>query len=390
MAALRHTSSAATPSCAWYRINAICYSLNRDRFIASSPRVPNRQTYRDFLVHHGPVFREQVICYKPLKLLRETAMVGLGLGLIPKVQRFIYEAGLKVGMIVLPDSYYSPVANTASLRRKREWMHRSSLRGLDIDLDGQMRRLRDMCLPYQREYEGNRHLLEAMAGNFGPGFGYIEAQALHAAVRWLKPNRIIEVGSGTSTYCMLEACQLNKAESGQDAEITCIEPYPSDWLLGAPVQLIKKPVQEVNPGTFEQLGANDLLFIDSTHAVRIGGDVPFLYLEVLPRLRQGVMIHIHDIYLPYDYQRDADRALFQWMETSLLQAFLVFNNCFRIEICLSHLHYDRKDELREVFPEYVGQHDCEGLIDYSRNGGAGHFPASTYLRCIAASSSKSL
>jgi predicted O-methyltransferase YrrM len=313
-------------------------------------------------------------------------MVRLGLGLRSKVQRLIYEAGLKAGMIVLPNNYFVPIADSADLRHRHEWMRRSSLAGLAIDLDKQVRRLHDICLPYRHEYEGNMHFREATTGSFGPGYGYIEAQALHAVVRWLKPTRIIEVGSGVSTYCMLQACKLNKAETGRNTELTCVEPYPSAWLLAAPVQLIKQPVQEIDLALFEQLGERDLLFIDSTHTVKIGGDVPFLYLEALPRLRSGAIVHIHDIYLPYNYQRDADRTLYQWMETSLLQAFLAFNCCFRIEICLSHLHYDRREALREVFPEYIPQPDHNGLTDFARNKGAGHFPASTYLRRTEVSS----
>jgi hypothetical protein len=307
-------------------------------------------------------------------------MVGWGLGLKSNVQGLVYEAGLKVGMIILPDHYYNPVANTANLRRKRQWMQRSSLQGLAIDLDAQMRRLRDMCLPYRSEYQGNPSFREATQGHFGPGYGYIEAQALHAVMRSLKPSRIIEVGSGVSMYCMLEACRLNQADTRQNARLTCIEPYPSAWLLGAPVELLKQPVQETDLSIFSQLAENDLLFIDSTHAVKIGGDVPFLYLEVLPRLRAGVIVHIHDIYLPYNYQRDADRAFYQWMETSLLQTFLAFNTCFDIEFCLSHLHYDRREALREIFPEYIPQADEGGLKGNLRRGCVGHFPSSIYLR----------
>jgi Methyltransferase domain len=314
-------------------------------------------------------------------------MSRFGLGLRKKLRRAIwraiYESGLKLGLCVLPDNYYVPVANLRELRRTGRWRRRSGLEGLAIDLDAQVQRVQEICLPYAQEYKGNIHFREATVGSFGPGFGYIEAQALHAMVRSLKPARIIEVGSGVSTYCMLEACKLNKADCGQDAQITCIEPHPSPWLLRAPVKLIPRPVQEVDQCVFMQLEDNDLLFIDSTHTVKIGGDVPFLYLEVLPQLRPGVMIHIHDIYLPYNYQRDADRTPYQWMETSLLQAFLAFNNTFRIDICLSHLHYDRRDALREIFPEYAPQPDNDGLT--ASPGSEGHFPSSTYLRRVAPS-----
>jgi hypothetical protein len=115
-------------------------------------------------------------------------MVRLGLGLKSKVQRLIYEAGLKAGMFVLPKNYFVPIADSADLRHRHEWMRRSTLAGLAVDLDQQVRCLQDICRPYQHEYEGNAHFREATAGSFGPGYGYIEAQALHAVIRWLKPH----------------------------------------------------------------------------------------------------------------------------------------------------------------------------------------------------------
>jgi len=305
-----------------------------------------------------------------------------GLGLKYKLQQLLYEAGLRLNLIILPKSYYVPIADSAELRRSREWMRQSSLLGIDFDLDEQVKRLREICAPYRDEYRENPHFLEASGGGFGLGYGYIEAQALHSVVRWLKPSRIIEVGSGISTYCMLQASLLNERDTGQKTLFTCIEPYPSHWLLGAPVELIRRRVEHVEPSLFEQLGPNDLLFIDSSHTVKIGGDVPFLYLEVLPRLHEGVTVHIHDIYLPYNYQRDADRTLYQWMETAFLQAFLMFNKSFAIEVCLSHLHYQRRDALRDIFPEYEPQMDNEGLANDGRGGTEGHFPASIYIRSI--------
>jgi len=109
------------------------------------------------------------------------------------------------------------------------------------------------------------------------------------------------------------------------------------------------------------LQQGDLLFIDSSHTVKPGGDVNYLILEVLPRLRKGVIVHFHDIYLPFDYQRDVLQTFFHWAETSLLRAFLIFNDKARIIFCLSHLHYERRDALREVFLEYSPQGDVNGL-----------------------------
>jgi hypothetical protein len=133
----------------------------------------------------------------------------------------------------------------------------------------------------------------------------------------------------------------------------------------------------LRPELFEELGAGDLLFIDSSHTVRPGSDVNYIVLEVLPRLRPGVIVHFHDIYLPYDYQRNVLRTYFQWMETSLLRAYLVNNSRTRILFCLSQLHYDRPSVLQEVFPEYVRAPDEDGLE--APNSLQGHFPASIFF-----------
>ncbi|WP_338000825.1 class I SAM-dependent methyltransferase [Candidatus Methylacidiphilum fumarolicum] len=128
---------------------------------------------------------------------------------------------------------------------------------------------------------------------------------------------------------------------------------------------------------------DDLLFIDSSHVVKAGGDVNFLILEVLPRLREGVVVHFHDIYFPYDYPRDLLKTFFPSTESSLLHAFLAFNHRFRIIFCMSLLHYKCPKVLTEVFPEYIPQGGQDGLVEErvaAFTTPPGHFPSSIYLR----------
>lgn len=289
----------------------------------------------------------------------------------------LHEIASSVGFIILPKHYYVPIPDLAALRRSRSvWARRSGLHGLTIDLEAQLQALRRLVQPYEPEYSGNTAFRDATKGAFGPGFGYVEAQVLHGFVRGGRPQRILEVGSGVSTYCMMQAATRNAAE-GHPASITCIEPYPSDWLAVAPVRLIRERVETVPQEIFDELGSGDLLFIDSTHTVRTGGDVTHIVLEILPRLKPGVVVHFHDIFLPFDFQRDADRSLFQWMETALLHAYLIGNAGVEILFCLSHLHYDRPDALREIVPEYIQEPGCDGL---RQERAIGHFPSSLYLR----------
>lgn len=298
----------------------------------------------------------------------------------------VHKLGIKMGVHVLPVHYYSPVPNILELQRtKADWAGPSEMPGIHVDLDAQLAYLSEACSPYQFEYAGNKHYLEGQSQHFGPGYGAIEAQALHGMVRHIKPARIVEVGSGVSTYCMSKALALNKRE-GRPGRITSIEPYPSDALKALPdIELLAQPVQRTAMSTFTSLGEGDLLFIDSSHTVRPGGDVNFLILEVLPRLQPGVIVHIHDIYLPYDYQRDVCETFFHWTETSLVRAYLTHNHRVEILACMSHLHYERSEGMRKVFPDYQPQANEWGMqpAQYSPTHPApGHFPCSLYLRTI--------
>ena len=171
----------------------------------------------------------------------------------------VHTAMLGLGVVVLPKHYYSPIPDIRELRRTRErWARRSDLCGVNADPDRQLAALRSMAGRFEPEYRGNVAFRHGTEKGYGPGFGFIEAQALHGVVRGARPSRIIEVGSGVSTYCMLNAVRLNAAE-GSPCSITCIEPYPSNWLRSAPVALVAKPVQEVELEVFDGLAAGDLL-----------------------------------------------------------------------------------------------------------------------------------
>jgi hypothetical protein len=292
----------------------------------------------------------------------------------------LFRLSLRGGIVLLPKHYYVPIADVNELARtKNKWAKRSKMPGIEMELEEQIQFLQDSILPFQSEYVGNKIYLEGLRGGFGPGYGFIEAQAYHAILRWLKPRRVIEVGSGVSTHCAIEAAKLNARETGQRAEIVCIEPNPSPFIRGSrEIRLIPNRVEDVPTEFFESLGDGDLLFIDSSHAVRPGGDVIHLYCEVIPRLRPGIVVHIHDVYFPFTYQNDLLSSLFQWSETCMLQALLVNNDRLKAMLCMSLLHYERPDELRKVFPEYVRGRGGEDGLHVADPGT--HFPTSIYLR----------
>ena len=286
---------------------------------------------------------------------------------------------------VTPVNYYSVIPDVVRLARTvPQWNLPSVQPGVMIDLDEQIRILSNVCLPFQKEFIGNPHYLRGAALSYGPGFGYIEAQALHAVVRYLKPKRIIEVGCGVSTYCMLQALKLNSNEGTDVEEFLCIEPNPRrDLKNSRDVDLLQQFVEYVPVSRFECLSEGDFLFIDSSHAVKAVSDVNFLILEVLPRLQSGVWIHIHDVFFPYDYPPDLLQNFVFHNETSLLRAFLIHNSHAKILFCLSQLHYERQNRLKNIFPDYRPRPNHGGLFPKNSklfNQERGHFPSSIYIR----------
>jgi hypothetical protein len=178
---------------------------------------------------------------------------------------------------------------------------------------------------------------------------------------------------------MLRAIDMNVSEGSSSTELTCIEPYPRPELQGLRnLNLIKDFVQNVPGAIFGQLQSSDVLFIDSTHAVKVGSDVNHLYLDVLPKLPPSVHVHVHDVYLPYAYSRDVLDNYFGWQETALLLALLTNNRKLVVNACLSGLHYDRQDQLRQILTDYLPQANDQGLLAGGEQGK--HFPSSLWLQ----------
>ncbi len=295
----------------------------------------------------------------------------------PSCRLFLW--GDRLGIHVLPKHFYTPVPDHAWLSANPEaWIKRAGLRGVKWDLDDQLTWLGSVCTPYYKEVAGLGFYQKTASSGWGPGFGRMESQVLHCFIRSQCPARIVEIGGGFSTACMLHAVELNREEGKTPAIITSIEPYPSDALRRlSGIELVREVCQLVPCSVFEQLEAGDLLFIDSTHAVKVGSDVIRIYLDLIPRLRAGVFIHIHDIYLPYLYPRDALRTYFGCQETVLVLALLTHNSKLSVRACLSALHYDRPDQLAQVLPDYRPQSGFEGLR--MSDSPPGHFPSSLWL-----------
>lgn len=175
------------------------------------------------------------------------------------------------------------------------------------------------------------------------GFPLGDALVLRAMIRHANPRRIIEVGSGFSTACMLDTLD----ELGRGVRMTCIEPYPErlkSLLRPAdPVKIIESPVQDVPVERFAELQSGDILFIDSTHVVKTGSDVHYELFEILPALAPGVFIHFHDVLYPFDYPLEwVFDQNYSWNEAYFVRAFLMYNKQYSIFYSSSYMmHYAR-------------------------------------------------
>jgi hypothetical protein len=180
-------------------------------------------------------------------------------------------------------------------------------------------------------------------------FSGTDALVLYCMVRHFKPKRLFEIGSGISTTISAQAALLNG-----NTEVVALEPYPNPVLRrGFPglSRLIIKPIEQIESNFFNQLESGDVLFIDTSHVVKIGGDVNQIYLEILPRLRPGVLIHIHDIYFPFDYKQEWVLGEHRfWTEQYLVQTFLMFNSEFEVLFANTHMDTKYPEQMRATFP----------------------------------------
>jgi hypothetical protein len=236
---------------------------------------------------------------------------------------------------VPPGHFYSPIPDLDELLNvDGEFIGGTSKKTPGIELNDHeqlelLKRFSDFYreMPFQAEkQEGMRYYFE------NPAYSYSDAILLHCMIRHLKPNRIIEVGSGFSSCMILDTNDLFFDSS---ISTTFIEPYPELLmsLLGDPdqdrVNIIPSRLQDVDLSKFDELEENDILFIDSTHVSKINSDVNRIFFDVLPRLSSGVHIHFHDIFFPFEYPKEWLLEGRAWNEAYMLKAFLQFNHAFR-------------------------------------------------------------
>lgn len=270
----------------------------------------------------------------------------LGVRKLPRCK----QALMAVGVFPIRNHYYEPQFDFRAMRMALSADR--DLPGIDWNVSGQLEMLGRLCfsdelrnIPQDRQeppifYLNNDTFLSG------------DAEYWYQLIRTIKPKRIIEVGSGNSTLMAMKAIKKNKEENPDYlCEHVCIEPYEMPWLEHTGVTVIRKKVEEVQLSFFSRLEENDILFIDSTHIIRPQGDVLYEYLELLPSLKAGVIVHIHDIFSPKNYPAQwIERDVLFWNEQYLLEAFLSHNCAWKIIGALNYLCHGQYDRLKAVAP----------------------------------------
>lgn len=262
---------------------------------------------------------------------------------------------------VPPGHFYSPIVSAKEIKRREDEIYAApprTLKGIELNessqvsfLEGAFERFGSEHIFNENKESGKRYYYK---NNY---FGLPDATSLYLMLRHYKPNNIIEVGSGYSSAVILDTLDLYFKERPQ---MTFIEPYPKRLksLLedrDAGIKIIEKNIQEVPLDTFKALNKNDILFIDSTHVSKTGSDVNYLLFDILPVLNPGVIIHIHDIFYPFEYPKEwviYGNGRFGWNEAYILRAFLLNQNKYEILLYNHFLQTFHKSWFSEKIPAY--------------------------------------
>ena len=285
-----------------------------------------------------------LLIFSPFTLL---STLWIKLVLLFKTKNISDSIFMKLGILPISDHYYQPMINPGRDLRKSLRLDRN-LPGINFNLNEQLDLLSKLHY--------NEELIEFPINKpENLSYYYNNNSYMSGDSEYL--YSIIQIGSGYSTLMANSAILKNKElDKNYKCEHICIEPYEQEWLSKLEIKLIRERVEDLDINLFKKLQNNDILFIDSSHIIRPQGDVLFEYLELLPILNPGVVVHIHDIFSPKDYLDSwiINDHLF-WNEQYLLEAFLSFNNEFKIIGALNFLSKKHKDKFSEMAPIFANQ-----------------------------------
>jgi hypothetical protein len=282
-----------------------------------------------------------------------------------------YDSFAQSGFHLLRKHFYLPIPDETDLADPM-LKDSSDLVGIDMNEAKAFEFLHEVFPKYQAEFQSAFpiHRQEGSDGFYLVNGGFMagDAHVYYTLIREGRPRRIVEVGGGNSSLLAAAACLRNLEQYGVKPHLTVVEPYPWDLLKkGIPGLdvLLEERIQTVDLNLFSSLEAGDILFIDSSHVLRPGGDVQREYCEILPRLAPGVLVHIHDISLPKPYFQLYFQNHLYWNEQYLLQAFLTYNSRYEIVWPGTYMFMKHADELLKAFPEIAAMREQYPLAEPS-------------------------
>jgi len=272
-----------------------------------------------------------------------------------------YEVVPKGHYDIVRRDYYSPVPNLEHLPGDI-WDRRSRLGGVELQVDAGIGLIEDELARFVDELDV-RASGPSAAGKFflaNGNYESVDAELLYAMVRARKPKLVMELGSGFTTLLIGEAARRNAAD-GNQTEHLAYDPFPRPQILGEsvppPTHFEPTSATDVPLDAFGRLGPGDILFVDTTHTVKLGSDVNYIILDVLPNLASGVIVHFHDVFLPWEYPRLwFEEMQYYWAEQYLLQAFLAFNREFEVLIPAAAVAAEFPERLAAVVPSFTPGH----------------------------------
>jgi hypothetical protein len=265
-----------------------------------------------------------------------------------------------------PGHFHSPLPATTDIAAYRTTPppDPTAIRAVDLDVKRQvdlLRHLKPFIDAHPRWSESVSEGGTALRFHFGNDwFGGFDPIVYCALLREFAPRQIVEVGSGWSTAALLDAY-----EGRTLPRVTLVEPHPERLFRilrdgdRERLDLLECRLQDVPLDVFERLENDDVLFVDSTHVSKLGSDVNYLFFEILPRLAVGVLVHLHDVAYPFEYDAQFVDQGYGWNESYLLRAFLEFNTAYEIVLWNDMLATACEDFVREELPE-LARHRCDG------------------------------
>lgn len=255
--------------------------------------------------------------------------------------------------------FYSPLNNRNFLAANPDlWEPPHEPECIDWNLDGQLATARKVA---QYVDELQKVPRTAPAGVYcweNDFWNNADALVQYGLVRAYQPRRYVEIGCGYSSLLLEKALAKNTSP----CQVTLIEPHPK-WQvlqrLGSQWAFHQSTLQRAPLSLFEELEEGDFLFYDGSHCAKVASDVNWFFFRVLPRLRPGVLIHLHDIFFPHDYPRE---WIFQrrqsWNEQYLLQAFLMHNPCYQVLIANRYLFCHCRELLDQLYNQVQPSVGC--------------------------------